>query len=96
MKREIADCIGKEEYAVTDTENREDGTIKLTVEAVWVREKLERAMSGELIVRPLADGGVQYVSNHLISFAEGSKEKWYCERLTDEEWNKYYQGIDSN
>lgn len=81
---------------VTAYENREDGTIELTVEAVWIREKLERAMSSELIVRPLADGGVQYVSNHLVSFAEGSKAKWYCERLTDEEWNKYYPNIDSN
>lgn len=67
-----------------------DGTIKLTVDAVWERKNLDRAFTSELVVRPLEDGSFQYVSNHVLSMPGNIEPSWYQPRLTDEEWEKYY------
>lgn len=71
-------------------EEQDDGTIKLTVNAVWIRKELDRAISSELIVRPLENGGFQYVSNQVIPLTDSIEPEWYQERLSDEEWIKNY------
>lgn len=78
---------------VVDYQENSDGTIKLTVNAVWPEENMESAFSHEVTIRPIADGGFQYVSNHIIPSDKNVEPTWYTERLTDEEWEKYYEGI---
>ena len=75
---------------VTGYKKLADGTIQLTVEAVWEMEMLDCAMKSELVVRPMKDGNFQYVSNRVISREEGMTSFWYKPRLTEEEWNHYY------
>lgn len=75
---------------VTGYKELEDGTVQLTVEAVWEMEMLDCAMKSELVVRPMKDGNFQYVSNRVISREEGMTSFWYKPRLTEEEWNHYY------
>lgn len=74
---------------VVSYEENEDETITLIVNAVWPEESTEQAFSHELVVRPLLDGGVQYVSNHVIPSEHNVEQTWYTERLTDEEWVEY-------
>lgn len=71
-------------------EEQEDGTIKLTVSAVWEKEELDQAFQSELVVRPLEDGQYQYVSNHVIYSEYAIEPKWYMPRLSDEEWTECY------
>ena len=71
-------------------EEQVDGTIKLTVNAVWIRKELDRAITSELVVRPLENGGFQYVSNQVIPLTDSIEPEWYQERLSDEEWIKNY------
>lgn len=71
---------------VVGYEENEDGTVKLTVNAVWPHKNLERAFSHEVVIRPLPDGAFQYVSNHVISSEENTETTWYRKRMTDEEW----------
>lgn len=75
---------------VTSWEEQPDGTLKLTVAAVWITEFDDQAITSELVVRPLEDGGFQYVSNHVIETKEGISGKWHSPRLTEEEWNRIY------
>lgn len=74
-------------------EENEDGTIKLTVNAVWPEKNRGKAFSHEVVVRPLKDGGFQYVSNYVIPWVENVEEVWYPERLSDEKWREYYSGM---
>ena len=75
---------------MTGYKELEDGTVQLTVEAVWKMEMLDCAMKSELVVRPMEDGNFQYVSNRVISREEGMTSFWYKPRLTEEEWKHYY------
>lgn len=75
---------------VVDYEELDDGNIKLTVNAVWIREMTDASISSELVVKLLENGQFQYVSNHIISSAENSDTAWYVERLNEEEWDEYY------
>ena len=50
---------------VSYTENG-DGTLTLTVNAVYPEENTSRAYTHKTVVRPLDDGGFQYVSNQII------------------------------
>ena len=75
---------------VTGYKELEDGTVQLTVEAVWEMEMLDCVMKSELVVRPMKDGSFQYVSNRVISREEGMTNFWYKSRLTEEEWKHYY------
>jgi uncharacterized protein YceK len=74
-------------------EENEDGTIKLTVNAVWPEKNCGKAFSHEVVVRPLKDGGFQYVSNNVISWVENVEAVWYPKRLSDEKWREYYRGM---
>jgi len=73
-------------------EEQRDGTVKLTIKAVWEKEKQDQAFFSELVVRPLEDGRYQYVSNQVIETGEKQEPVWYMPRLTDEEWEIYYGG----
>lgn len=75
---------------VTACEEQADGTICLTVEAVWERKGLDSAVRSELVVRPLESGSFQYVSNAVQSWDEELEFVWYSPRLTDEEWDAWY------
>lgn len=78
---------------VVDGRKNEDGTITLTVEAVWPAKSQACVFVHEVTVRPLEDGGFQYVSNHIISQEKCFEPTWYVKRLSDEEWENYYGGI---
>lgn len=71
-----------------------DGTIQLTVNAVFPERNLGKAFCHEVIIRPLEDGGFQYVSNHVIPSKDNVEMTWYTERLSDEKWQEYYGGIE--
>ena len=45
-----------------------DGTLRLTVNAVWAEKCLEQAFCHEVTVRPLEDGSFQYVADtpHIV------------------------------
>lgn len=52
---------------VVDGTENDDGTLTLTVNAVWPKEDTARAFSHVVVIRPLADGGFQYVSNRMLT-----------------------------
>ena len=67
------------------TENS-DGTITLTANVVFPYAGDSKVYAHEVVVRPLEDGGVQYVSNRIIPSEDNSEETWHTSRLTLEEW----------
>lgn len=75
---------------VTAWEENTDGTITLTVNAVWPREHLARAFSHEVVIRLLEDGRFQYVSNHVFPSENNVEPVWYTDRLSEEQWENYY------
>lgn len=93
---------------VNYTENQ-DGTITLNVNAVYPNGNTSKAFSHRTVIRPLNEGGFQYVSNERISLlsADGKEEQpehalseedyniwWHSDRLTEEEWQAVYGGAD--
>ena len=79
-----------EPYAeVVDFRAQDDGTVRLRVEAVWEEKMTDHAVTSELVVRPLENGGFSYVSNQVISWDESLESFWYSPRLTEEEWEKW-------
>lgn len=74
------------EPEVVACEKQADGTLKLMVEAVWIREFTDCVVTSELVVRPMADGNFRYISNHVIKVEDGVGLSWRKERLTDDEW----------
>ena len=73
------------------TENS-DGTITLTANVVFPYSGNSKVYAHEVVVRPLEDGGVQYVSNRIIPSEDNSEETWHTPRLTAEEWEELYGG----
>ncbi|MFP3155043.1 DUF6070 family protein [Lachnospiraceae bacterium ZAX-1] len=73
------------------TENR-DGTITLMADVVFPHEGNSKVYSHEVVVRPLQDGGVQYVSNRVIPSEDNDRETWHTPRLAEEEWEEMYAG----
>lgn len=51
-----------------------------------------KVYSHEVVVRPLENGGVQYVSNRIIPSKDNREETWYIPRLMEEEWEEIYGG----
>ncbi len=74
---------------VSYTENG-DGTFTLTVNAVYPEENTSRAYTHKTVVRPLDDGGFQYVSNQIIFLEGGCELWWHSERLTEDQWKEIY------
>ena len=73
------------------TENN-DGTITLTANVVFPYAGDSKVYAHEVVVRPLEDGGVQYVSNCVIPSEDNYRETWHTPRLTLEEWEELYGG----
>ena len=71
------------------TENS-DGTLTLTANVVFPYMGDSKVYAHEVVVRPLENGGVQYVSNRIISSEDNYRETWHTPRLTAEEWEKIY------
>lgn len=90
--RGLEDCESPEvPYPeVVGYKENKDGTITLTVYAVYPYEKKSKVLAHEVVVRPQGNQGFQYVSNHVIFSEENVGESWHVERLTEEEWNEIY------
>ena len=73
------------------TENN-DGTITLIANVVFPYAGDSKVYAHEVVVRPLEDGEVQYVSNRIIPSEDNCRETWYTPRLTLEEWEELYGG----
>lgn len=70
-----------------------DGTITLTVNVVFPYAGDSKVYSHEVVVRPLDNGGVQYVSNRIIPSKDNKEETWHTPRLTAQEWEEVLEGI---
>ena len=73
------------------TENS-DGTLTLTANVVFPYADNSKVFAHEVVVRPLENGGVQYVSNRIIPSEDNYRETWHTPRLTAEEWEEIYGG----
>lgn len=71
------------------TENS-DGTITLTANVVFPHSGNSKVYSHEVVVRPLENGRMQYVSNRIIPSEDNSQETWHISRLTADEWEELY------
>lgn len=78
---------------VIDCESRDDGTMVLTVNAVWPEMNTGTAFRHKVTIYPLTDGSFQYVSNQVIPSKENVKPSWYVERLTEDEWKKHKEEV---
>ena len=77
---------------VVDFTENSDGTITLTANVVFPYAGDSKVYAHEVVVRPLEDGGVQYVSNQIIPSEDNYEETWHTPRLTLEEWEELYGG----
>lgn len=66
------------------SENR-DGTITCTANVVFPYEGDSKVYTHEVVVRPLKDGGVQYVSNRIIPSEDNREWTWHVPRMAEEE-----------
>ena len=69
-----------------------DGTLTLTANVVFPYAGDSKVFAHEVVVRPLENGGVQYVSNRIIPSEDNYRETWHTTRLTAEEWEEIYGG----
>ena len=77
---------------VVDFTENSDGTITLTANVVFPYAGDSKVYAHEVVVRPLEDGRVQYVSNRIIPSEDNYRETWHTPRLTLEEWEELYGG----
>lgn len=75
-------------------EENGDGTITLTVHVVFPYMGSSNVYTHEVVVRPLEDEGVQYVSNRVTDAAEHFTAKWHTPRLNEEAWEELYGGCE--
>ena len=73
------------------TENG-DGTLTLTANVVFPYVGDSKVYAHEVVVRPLENGGVQYVSNRIIPSEDNCEETWHTPRLTAKDWDEIYGG----
>ena len=69
-----------------------DGTLTLTANVVFPYAGDSKVFAHEVVVRPLENGGVQYVSNRIIPSEDNCEETWHTPRLTAKEWDEIYGG----
>ncbi|WP_334299584.1 DUF6070 family protein [Faecalicatena faecalis] len=69
----------------------QDGTIALMVHVVFPYKGVSKVYAHEVVVRPLENGGIQYVSNRIIPSEDNGVETWHTPRLTAEKWNELYR-----
>lgn len=77
---------------VTKVVENKDGTITLTVHVVFPYAGSSNVFTHETVVRPMEDGGVQYVSNRVISSEKNGKATWHTPRLEEKQWKIRYGG----
>ena len=65
-------------------------SITPTVNVIYPNEIVSKVYSHEVMVRPLKDGGFQYVSNHVVPSDENYEQTWHVPRLTEVEWEERY------
>ena len=75
---------------VVDFTENNDGTITLIANVVFPHLNNSKVFAHEVVVRPLEDGGVQYVSNRIIPSEDNDRETWHTPRLTFEQWETLY------
>ena len=75
---------------VMECRENEDGTLTLTVQAVFPYKGDARALGHQVVLRLLENGGVQYVSNQVLFPEENEGFDWHVPRLTAEEWEEVY------
>lgn len=75
---------------VVDCKNNPDGTVTLTVNAVFLRKDTSRAFAHEVVIRPLEGDGFQYISNRIIPSPDNCEPTWRRARLTEEQWKELY------
>ncbi len=80
---------------VTDYTQNSDGTITLNVNAVYPYGNTSRLYTHEVVVRPMSDGGVQYVSNKIITSDNEYDKSWHIDRMSDQEWEATYGKTES-
>lgn len=71
-----------------------DGTITLTVNAVYPNGNTSKLYVHEVVIRKLDNGHFHYVSNRIITPADDQGLRWYTPRLTEEEWEEMYGGYE--
>lgn len=76
---------------VVSYKERPDGTIEMTVNAVYPYENKAKAFTHKVVVRPLQDGSFQYVSNRIVTPEEDYDIWWYDRRLPIEKWKEIYE-----
>lgn len=69
---------------ISSTENP-DGTITLTVNAVYPYGNTSKSFTHKTVVRPLENGKVQYMSNQIMTRREEYDTWWHSDRITQEE-----------
>lgn len=69
---------------IGSTENV-DGTVTLTVNAVYPYGDTSKSFTHKTVVRTLGSGKVQYVSNQIMTRREEYDTWWHCDRITQEE-----------
>lgn len=73
---------------VVGYEENSDGTITLTVNAVYPDENTSKAFVHEVVIRPLTESSLQYVSNRMLSSEDNYEAWWHTDRLTAKEWEE--------
>lgn len=67
-----------------------DGTLTLEVQAVFPSKGISKVYVHAVTVRETADGGVQYVANHILEPIQDPELRWHVPRLTRMEWEELY------
>lgn len=75
---------------VVQYEENLDGTVKLTVHVVYPEENVSCAFSHEVLIRPLSNEHVQYVSNYIIPSKQNMEPTWYVNKMTEDDRKKYF------
>ena len=75
-------------------EELDDGTIRLQVSSVSQEDDPAHKFSHEVVIRPLVDGGYQYVPNHILPADHETDFDWYTAWLTVQGWEERYAASD--
>ena len=73
----------------------ENQTITLKVHVVFPYGGSSKVYAHEVVVRPLENGKVQYVSNKILLSESDGEQTWYTPRLTEKEWKAFYENTES-
>ena len=79
---------------VVSYKENQDKTLTLMVNVVFPYVGNSKVYAHEVVVRPLDNGVVQYVSNRLLPSDTNGEITWYTPRLTETEWDELYENVD--